>query len=61
MQGIKPIIRTYTKKELIHILECGSYQTLNKYLNDLGIPKPAIGRKYSPKQVRIIFVHHGIV
>lgn len=61
MQEVKPIIRTYTKKELIIVLDCGSYQTLNKYLQDLGIIKPAIGRKYSPKQVRTIFEHHGIV
>jgi hypothetical protein len=61
MQEVKPIIRTYTKKELMNVLECTKYKTLNKYLRDLGILKPAMGRRYSPKQVRTIFEHHGIV
>lgn len=54
-------LKTYTKKELMNVLECSSYQILNKYLKDLGLEKPAMGRKYSPKQVSIIFKHHGII
>lgn len=55
------VIKSYTKKELMQILNCRSYQSINKYILLAGVGKPAQGRYYTPKQTRVILLHFGIV
>lgn len=50
------INRPLQKKELMSLLEIGSYQTLNNLIRTTQVGKPKFGRRFSVSQVKIMYI-----